>query len=134
MLTMRNEKLTNKTYILYAMKQYDNPRCSDLDEFYEDLNRVKYIKRLLGRYRQKGVLKERLLLNHIIILGNLFGPIPTCRILFFKIEEGLHGSLKTILDYLNYIPDNHQIIPEVTLPEIPTDLRIVKLLQRMPNE
>lgn len=131
---MDSKKLTNKNFVMYAMKNYDNPRCSDLDEFYEDLNRVKYIKRLLGRYRQKGILKERLLLNHIIILGNLFGPVATCRILFFKIEENLHSSLKTILDFLNFLPEYGDEIREVSLKDVPTDLRIVKLLKEMPNE
>jgi len=131
---MNSDKLNNKTFILYAMKQYRNPRCSDIEEFNEDLNRIKYIKRLLGRYEQKGILKERLLINHIIILGNLFGPVGTCRILFFKIEERLHSSLKTILDFLNYIPETSYEIPEVSLQDIPTDLRVVKILKEMPNE
>lgn len=131
---MNPEKLNNKNFILYAMKQYQNPRCSDIEEFNEDLNRIKYIKRLLGRYEQKGILKERLILNHIIILGNLFGAVPTCRILFFKIEEHLHSSLKTILDFLNYLPQWSDDIPDVSIDDIPTDLRVVKLLKEMPNE
>tara|TARA_R100001594_G_C3972772_1_gene248197 strand:- start:452 stop:769 length:318 start_codon:yes stop_codon:yes gene_type:complete len=105
-----------------------------MDEFNEDLNRIKYIKRLLGRYQQKGILKERLILNHMIILGNLFGPVPTCRILFFKIEERLHSSLRTFLEFLNYIPPISSEIPEVSIEDIPTDLNVVKTLKEMPNE
>ena len=131
---MNEPSLTNKNFLLYAMKHYSNPRCSDMDEFNEDLNRIKYIKRLLGRYQQKGILKERLILNHMIILGNLFGPVPTCRILFFKIEERLHSSLRTFLEFLNYIPPISSEIPEVSIKDIPTDLNVVKTLKEMPNE
>ncbi len=131
---MNEPSLTNKNFLLYAMKHYSNPRCSDMDEFNEDLNRIKYIKRLLGRYQQKGILKERLILNHMIILGNLFGPVPTCRILFFKIEERLHSSLRTFLEFLNYIPPISSEIPEVSIEDIPTDLNVVKTLKEMPNE
>ena len=131
---MNEPSLTNKNFLLYAMKHYSNPRCSDMDEFNEDLNRIKYIKRLLGRYQQRGILKERLILNHIIILGNLFGPVPTCRILFFKIEERLHSSLRTFLEFLNYIPSVSSEIPEVSIEDIPTDLNVVKTLKEMPNE
>jgi hypothetical protein len=131
---MSGTMLTNKTFILYAMKHYNNSKCTDMTEFYEDLNRVKYIKRLLGRYSQKGILKERLILNHMIILGNLFGPVPTCRILFFRIEEKLHSSLRTLLDFLNYLPELPDEIPEFSMKDIPTDLTIVKILKEMPNE
>ena len=131
---MNEPSLTNKNFLLYAMKHYSNPRCSDMDEFNEDLNRIKYIKRLLGRYQQKGILKERLILNHMIILGNLFGPVPTCRILFFKIEERLHSSLRTFLEFLNYIPPISSEIPEVSIKDIQTDLNVVKTLKEMPNE
>ena len=131
---MNRDKLTNKTFLLYAMKHYNNSKCADIEEFYEDLNRIKYIKRLLGRYSQRGILKERLILNHMIILGNLFGAIPTCRILFFKIEKKLHTSLKTLLDFLNYLPEIPEEIPDAVLRDIPTDLKIVKILKEMPNE
>ena len=113
---------------------YNSPSCEGIDEFNEDMNRIKYIKRLLGRYSQKGILKERLILNHMIILGNLFGPVPTCRILFFRIEEKLHSSLRTLLDFLNYLPELPDEIPEFSMKDIPTDLTIVKILKEMPNE
>ena len=128
------DELTDVNFVMYAMKHYENPQFTGIDEFHEDLNRIKYIKRLLGRYQQRGILKERLILNHIIILGNLFGPVPTCRILFFKIEERLHSSLRTFLEFLNYIPSVSSEIPEVSIEDIPTDLNVVKTLKEMPNE
>lgn len=87
------------------MKFYDNPACCGLPEFNEDLERIKYIKRLLKRYKNKGILKERLILNHIIIVYNIFGPEVATRILFFKLEQDLWIYLKTFLAFLNFIPD-----------------------------
>ena len=126
--TMRNV-IDDKNFMLYLMKNYDNPQCQGVEEFNEDINRVKYIKRLLGRFDKKGILKERLILNHIIILGNVFGPIATCRILFFKIEDRLHPYLKAFLLFLNYLPEMEEEVPEVDLKNIPVDFRIIKKLK-----
>ena len=111
---------------MYAMKMYTNPQCNDMDEFYEDLNRIKYIKRLLGRYDKKGFMRERMVLNHIIILNNVFGPEACCRILFHKIEDKFHSYLKSFLLYLNFLPIQ---IPEANLSDIPSDHKIDILLQ-----
>ena len=129
-----SQKLNDQTFLLYAMKHYTNPQCSSIEDFNEDLNRIKYLKRLFGRYHQKGILKERLILNHIIILGNIFGPVNASRILFFKIDVELHSYLKTFLMYLNYIPDLKYDIPEVDIDDIPIDLSIVKKLGGLRNE
>jgi len=126
---MKPEPLNDKTFIVFAMKSYDNPQCEDIEEFYEDINRVKYIKRLLGRFIKKGVLKERLILNHIIIMGNVFGPLATSRMLFFKLEEELYSSLKTFLLYLGYLPEFPHQISETDMQDIPIDLRIMKVLK-----
>ena len=107
------------------MKHYNNPGCTGIDEFHEDLNRIKYIKRLLGRYDSKGMLKYRLLLNHIIILQNTFGAEQTSRILFFKLESKYYSYLKSFLSYLQYLPP---AIPEVDLEEIPLDHKILGVL------
>ena len=72
---MQFEVLNIDNFMIYAMKAYDNPQCSGVDEFHEDLNRVKYIKRLLRKYKRDGVIRERLILNHIIIFCNVFGVI-----------------------------------------------------------
>ena len=126
---MKPESLNDKTFIVFAMKSYDNPQCENIEEFYEDINRVKYIKRLLGRFIKKGVLKERLILNHIIIMGNVFGPLATSRMLFFKLEEELYSSLKTFLLYLGYLPEFPHQISETDMQDIPIDLRIMKVLK-----
>jgi hypothetical protein len=125
---MEFNTLNDKNFLLFASKYYDNPRCESIDEFHEDLNRIKYIKRLLKKYKKTGVLRERLLLNHIIILQNIFGPIPCCRILFFKLEKELHSELKTFLIYLNYLPD---VLPETEVDEIPLDNKIITTLRKI---
>ncbi len=111
---------------MYAMKMYSNPQCENMEEFHEDLNRIKYIKRLLGRYESKGLLRERLVLNHLIILYNVFGAEGCSRILFFKIGKEFHPHLKSFLLYLNHLP---YTIPEVDLSRIPPDHRITKILE-----
>ena len=128
---MKQEPLDQNTILLFAMKQYNNPQCTNIDEFHEDLNRIKYIKRLLGRYNKKGILKERLLLNHIIVMGNVFSPIGTTRMLFYKLEEELYSYIKTFLLYLNYLPEDIHEIPEVDLRDIPIELRIMEVLRRI---
>jgi|TARA_Y100000034_G_C6668513_1_gene293356 hypothetical protein len=123
------DKLNDKTFLLYAIKQYNNPQCCDLDEFNEDINRIKYIKRLLRRYDKTGELRERLILNHIIILGNLFSPKVASRLLMFKIEEELHSYLKTFLLFLDFIPEDG--IPEYDLEIIPLDNKIITSLRTL---
>ena len=97
-------KLDESNFLLYAAKHYDNAQCFDTVEFYEDLNRFKYIKRLFNKYRESGDLKERLILNHIMILYNLFGPLATTRMLFLKLR-GYESYLIPFLVFLNYLPD-----------------------------
>ncbi len=91
-------------FLLFAAKHYDNPSCFDTLEFYEDLNRFKYLKRLFSRYDETNELKERLILNHIIIIYNLFGVEAATKMLFFKLK-GYHHYLKPFLVFLNYCPD-----------------------------
>ena len=121
-------KLNNSNFILYVSKYYDNPQCDSMDEFNEDLNRIKYIKRLLRKYIKTGILRERLILNHLIILQNVFGPTVTSRILFFKVDKELYSELKTFLIYLNYLPEN---VPEVNIDDIPLDNKIVSILRKI---
>jgi hypothetical protein len=122
------EKLCTNNFVMYAMKMYSNPLCTGIDEFKEDILRVKYIKRLLLKYKKNNDLKERLILNHIIILQNVFGAEGCTRILFYKIPKELHSYLKAFLEYLQYLPYE---IPEVDLNSINSDHRIIKLLQRI---
>lgn len=97
--------LTDKNIEMYMMKSHDNPQCTDMEEYLDDVKRIKYIKRLLNRYEGTGELKERLILNHITILYNVFGVVAATRILFFKIDESSWSVLKTFLLFLNYMPE-----------------------------
>ena len=99
------DDLNEKNFLLYAMKEYDNPQCVQVEEFYDDLKKVKYIKRLLNQYLNEGILKERLLLNHIIVFYNVFPVRSATRMLFLKIEEEFWQILKTFLVYLSYMPE-----------------------------
>jgi len=95
-------KLTESTFLLFASKYYDNPHCSDIVEFEEDLKRFQYLRKLFGRYRQDNDLKERLILNHLIIIYNVFGYEAT-NMLFMKLHE-YHEYLKPFVEYLNFMP------------------------------
>ena len=99
------DDLNEKNFLLYAMKEYDNPQCVQVEEFYDDLKKVKYIKRLFNQYLNEGVLKEILLLNHIIVFYNVFPVRSATRILFLKIEEEFWPILKTFLVYLSYMSE-----------------------------
>jgi len=122
--------LNEDNFLLYAMKSYDKPNAI-LSEFEEDLHRIKYIKRLFKRYRTTGELKERLILNHIIILSNVFGIIPSVRILFYKLDESDYVMLKTFLLFLNFMPD---VVPNIkgkdySSKDITVDLFVGKRLR-----
>ena len=95
--------LTESTFLLYAMKNYDNPQCTELSEFEEDIKRFQYLRKLLSRYRQDNDLKERLILNHLIVIFNVFGQAAT-NMLFMRLHE-YHEYLKPFVDYLNFMPE-----------------------------
>ena len=103
---MNFDDLNGKNFLLYAMQHYDNPQCVEVEEFNDDLRKIKYIKRLFNQYDLEGVLKERLLLNHIIVFFNVFKTRAATRILFFKIEEKFWPMLKTFLFYLRFMPED----------------------------
>ena len=98
--------LNEKNFLLFAMQHYDNPQCVEVEEFNDDLRRIKYIKRLFNQFDMDGVLKERLILNHIIVFFNVFQTRAATRILFFKIEEKFWPMLKTFLFYLRFMPED----------------------------
>jgi len=126
-------KLTEKNYIMYAMKQYANPQCVDIDEFYEDLKRINYIKRLFAKYKRTNSLRERLILNHIIILYNVFPIQDISNILFFKIDREYWSILKTFLVYLNYMPEELHFLDEYVIiaTDIPLDNDVVEILRKI---
>ena len=114
--------LNDKNFALYAAKHYNNPRCLSQEEFESDLSHLKYARKLLKRYAEKGVLQERLILNHLIIFYNMFYPEAATRMCFYRVSEECWPALKTFLLYLNYIPKGEYI-------NIPIDLLIAKKLQ-----
>ena len=118
------EKITSENVMMFAIKYYDNPQCEGEKEFYDDMKKFKYIKRLLRKYRDSGVLKERLLLNHIIVLNNLFGPEACVTLLLFKIQKEYWDTLKSFLLYLN-------IIREDELQEIKENKDVLEILRKL---
>ena len=99
-------KLNEKNLLLYAAQNYKNPRFSDIEEFHEDLKRFKYIKRLLNRYLESDDLAERLLLNHITVVFNMFGIKPALNILELKLDKRQWPIIKPFLIFLNYIKND----------------------------
>jgi hypothetical protein len=128
LLVMDVHKINDDNFLMYAMKHYDNPQCKNIEEFHEDMNRIKYLKRLFRKYKTSGVLRERLILNHLIIFTNVFGIEAASRLLFSRIEEDLHIYLKTFLIYLNSLPEN---IPEADLITVALDRRIIAKLREI---
>ena len=131
------DDLNEKNFLLYAMKEYDNPQCTKVEEFNDDLKKIKYIKRLLNQYVSEGVLKERLLLNHIIIFYNVFPPAAATRILFFKIEEKFWPILKPFLFYLKLMPEDkiESIMGrEIRTNEILMDQGVIDSLRKFDKE
>ena len=100
------KELTEKNLFLYAAKHYKNPKFADIDEFYEDLKRFKYVKRLLNRYIETDELAERLLLNHFIVIFNMFGIEAALDILELKLEDKHWPIVKPFLIFLNYIKND----------------------------
>jgi hypothetical protein len=125
--------LNDDNFYIYAAKFYDRPNIIK-NEFDDDLHRIKYVKRLLRKYRQTGEIKERLVLNHVIILSNCFGVAPTVNMLFLKVDQEDYPVLKTLLIFLKYMP-NHLTITfnkyHVRQQEIPVDLELANKLRNI---
>jgi hypothetical protein len=124
--------LNDDNFLIYAMKCYNAPHCI-LSEFESDIKRIKYLKRLFRRYKITKSLKERLILNHIILLNNVFGPEATARILFYKIDERDYDILKTFLSYLNIMPDMIYGIKgkNISVAEVPIDVNVAEILRQI---
>ena len=127
------EDLNDENFLLYAMKFYDNPQCLSEIDFSNDLKIFKYVKRLLNRYERTGEIKERLMLNHLIMLGNVFPVQVVSRILFFKIPEQYWSALKTFLIFLNYMPEKINSIngKNILSSDIQIDMKIAKKLRKI---
>ena len=126
------DELNEQNFIMYAMKCYISPNCI-MSEFESDIKRTKYLKRLFRRYKLTKILKERLILNHLILLNNVFGPEPTARILFYRIDERDYDILKTFLLYLNILPISVKGIRGVNIDTtvIPVDMNIAEILRKI---
>lgn len=98
------DELNEKNHLLFAIKHYENPQSVTVDDFMEDMKKFKYLKRLLKRYLKTGVLRTNLILNHLIVLFNVFGD-GTLPLLMYKLEREYWSALKTFLLYLNRYPD-----------------------------
>lgn len=123
------EKLNDDNFLVYAMHHYDNPQCHSVAEFEEDLKKFLYLKKLFSRYKNNGELRERLILNHIIVLYNIFGESAT-NMLFYKIDSSCWDSLVTFLVYLGRMPDTY---PEygIVLSQVKLDENIIATLRKI---
>ena len=118
------DDLNEENFILYASRMYNNPQCTSIEEFYDDLQRFKYIKKLLKRYEKSNDLHERLILNHIVVLYNVFGIQPANKMMFYKVDVEHWPAIKTFLVYLN-------LLKETELVEIPLDNHIIDVLRKL---
>ena len=118
------ENLSNENIVMFALKHYDNPQCEGEKEFHDDMKRFKYIKRLLRKYKDHGVLKERLILNHIIVLNNVFGPDACSTLLLFKIEQEHWPQIKSFLSFLG-------MLPEKEMGDVHEDLYVSGVLRKL---
>lgn len=118
------ENLSNENIVMFALKHYDNPQCEGEKEFHDDMKRFKYIKRLLRKYKDHGVLKERLILNHIIVLNNVFGPDACSTLLLFKIEQEHWPQIKSFLSFLG-------MLPEKEMGDVHEDLFVSGVLRKL---
>ena len=127
---MSFENLTNDNIMIFAMKAYDKPNCI-MSEFKEDMKRFNYLKRLFKRYRKIGELREQLVLNHLVVICNVFGPEVATRILFFKMAKDDYSALKTYLLFLSCMPEKVRGIKgqDLISSEIPVDMTIADILR-----
>ena len=126
---MRFNELTNENYLMFALLHYDNPQCVDIKEYFEDVRKLKYIKRLFNRYKEDGVIKERLILNHLISFYNVFENDAATRLLFFRVGQEYYSLLKTFLVYLNRMPV--QVNEELYSSDIDMDENIIEILRKI---
>lgn len=121
---MRFDELNEDNYIIFAIKNYNNPQSVTKDDFFEDMKRFKWIKRILNKYKNTKELNIHLLVNHFMVLYNVFGEATT-PLLFFKIDKNLWSILKTFIIYLGRFPE----YPKSSIHDIPVDIELLKLLK-----
>jgi hypothetical protein len=121
---MRFDELNEDNYLLFAIKFYDNPQSLTMEDFESDLKRIRYVKRLLKKYKNTGEIKTHLVLNHLIILFNVFND-ATVPLLFYNLDKELWSSLKSFLLFLNRFPE----YPKTQMHDIEEDMECLKKLQ-----
>jgi len=121
---MKFDELNEENYIMFAIKHYDNPQAVTQEDFFEDMKRFKWIKRILNKYKNTGELNVHLLINHFMVLYNVFGEAAT-PLLFFKLNKELWSVLKTFILYLERLPE----YPKTSLNDIPVDIECFKILK-----
>ena len=133
------DQLHEANFQLYAAKYYDNPHCFDMSEFVDDMNRFKYLKRLFNKYTESGELRERLILNHLVVIYNVWGSSsvgtePATRMLFLRLQ-GYEQYLKPFLIYLSYLPEKVTGIglenKSTNCSDIPMDQNIINVLRKI---
>ena len=124
------DELNNDNVTIYAVKAYDRPNCV-MSEFKDDMKRFNYLKRLFKRYRKLDELRERLVLNHLVVLYNVFGPEVATRLLFYKMSKDDYPALKTYLVFLSVMPDRVRGIKgqDIISSDIPIDMKIADILR-----
>ena len=125
---MRFSELTNENYLMFALLHYDNPHCVDIKEYFEDVRKLKYIKRLFNRYKEDNVMKERLILNHLISFYNVFDNKAATRLLFFRVGEQYYSLLKTFLVFLNRMPE--KVNENLYSDDIQLDDKVIEILRK----
>lgn len=130
---MNFDNLTSENIDLYLMKAYDNERCTNIQEYWDDVNKIKYLKRLLLRYKNKNILKDRLILNHLITFFNVFPTEAAVRILFFKLEKPIWPILSSFLFFLGRLPEKIKGINGETINtyDIILDNQIMNILKKL---
>ena len=118
------ETINSSNVVMYAIRHYNNPQCEGEKEFEDALKRFKYIKRLLRKYHDTGILKERLLLNHLIVLHNVFETTPCVTLLLYKIQEEYWSTLKSFLIFLNSITEDE-------LTHVEEDQNVLEILRKV---
>jgi len=126
------DNLTNDNIMIFLVKAYDKPNCI-MSEFNDDMKRFNYLKRLFQRYRKYDELREQLVLNHLVVLYNVFGPEVASRALFFKISKEDYSALKTYMLFLNMMPERIRGIKGVDIisSDIPVDMKIAEVLRKI---
>ena len=129
-LGMQFQELNDDNFLIFAIKNYQNPSCTGMQELEDDLKRFKYLKRLFNRYTKTGEANERLIINHLILLFNVFGTAAT-KMLFFKLEERYWSDLKTFLVFLNRLPIETVVTKGINEVDIPLNNDLINILRKV---